>query len=109
MLREGEGGASELLEAAVGLREALRGRAALLLVDRTDIATAAEADGVLLTDKGVPTVVAKRMMQQGLVGRIVTTGEAAVTAAADGASLVLVTVSGAPSVLHCPLPVYSVN
>ena len=39
-------------EAACALREALRGRAVLLLVDRTDIATAAEADGVLLTDFG---------------------------------------------------------
>jgi len=34
------------------LKETLRGRAALLLVDRTDIATAAEADGVLLTNQG---------------------------------------------------------
>ena len=46
---------------------------------------------------GVPTVVAKRMMQGGgqsaLVGRIVTTAEAAATAAADGANLILVTVS----------------
>ena len=50
---------------------------------------------------GVPTVVAKRMMAQGglsngggetIVGRIVTTAEAAATAAADGANLILVTV-----------------
>ena len=34
------------------LKETLRGRAALLLVDRTDVATAAEADGVLLTNQG---------------------------------------------------------
>ena len=39
-------------EAACLLKETLRGRAALLLVDRTDIATAAEADGVLLSDQG---------------------------------------------------------
>ncbi len=41
---------------------------------------------------GVPTVVGKRMMQQGLVGRIVTSAQAAATAAADGANLVLLTV-----------------
>lgn len=41
-----------LYEAAVKLKELLRGRAALLLVDRTDIVQAAEADGVLLTDNG---------------------------------------------------------
>ena len=34
------------------MREALRGRAALLVVDRTDIVDAAEADGVLLSPKG---------------------------------------------------------
>jgi hypothetical protein len=44
---------------------------------------------------GVPVVVAKRMLSGGrgsLVGRIVTNSTAAVDAAADGASLVLVTV-----------------
>jgi hypothetical protein len=46
------GGANALYGAACLLREMLRGRAALLLVDRTDVATAAEADGVLLTDQG---------------------------------------------------------
>lgn len=46
------GGAGALYEAAVRLRDALRGRAPLLVVDRTDIALAAEADGVLLTDAG---------------------------------------------------------
>lgn len=52
LLSEGASGASALYDAACTLREALRGRAALLLIDRTDIATAAEADGVLLTDLG---------------------------------------------------------
>jgi hypothetical protein len=52
VLREGAGGATALYEAACTLRETIRGRAMLLLVDRTDIATAASADGVLLTDQG---------------------------------------------------------
>jgi thiamine monophosphate synthase len=53
ILSEGvSSGASVLYDAACALKEALRGRAALLLVDRTDIASAAEADGVLLTDQG---------------------------------------------------------
>lgn len=46
------GGAAALYEAAVKLRELLRGRAALLLEDRTDIAMAAGAEGVVLTDAG---------------------------------------------------------
>ncbi len=37
-------------------------------------------------------MVAKRMLQNVLIGRIVTTAEEAVAAAADGANLVLVTV-----------------
>lgn len=50
VLYEGaEGGASQLYEAALQVRELLRGRAALLIADRTDIAPAAEADGALLS------------------------------------------------------------
>jgi thiamine monophosphate synthase len=45
-------GGGELYEAACRLRALLRGRAALLVVDRTDIVDAAEADGVLLSAKG---------------------------------------------------------
>lgn len=41
-----------MTQAAVKLKELLRGRAVLLLVDRTDIASAAGAEGVLLTDQG---------------------------------------------------------
>jgi hypothetical protein len=129
VLAEGAGGGSTTLyEAAVKLRAMLRSRAALLVMDRVDIAQAAEADGVLLTEQGegswrrpaacavrdhckihpaachgvpatgVPTVVAKRMLAAtggGLVGRVVTSANAAVSAAADGANLVLVTVSPA--------------
>jgi len=46
------GSGGQLYEAACRVREALRGRAALLVVDRTDIVDAAEADGVLLSPKG---------------------------------------------------------
>mmetsp|Transcript_35342 Transcript_35342/g.89478 ORF Transcript_35342/g.89478 Transcript_35342/m.89478 type:complete len:1026 (-) Transcript_35342:222-3299(-) len=95
VLTEARGaGGSALYEAAVKLKELLRGRAALLVVDRMDIAQAADADGVLLTSQGVPTVVAKRMLAAsggGLVGRIVTSAADAISAAADGANLVLVT------------------
>lgn len=52
-----------LYEAAVKLKEVLRGRAALLLTDRADIATAVAAEGVVLSDQGLPTVVARRMLQ----------------------------------------------
>lgn len=45
-------GGAELYTAACQLREALRGRALLLVEDRTDIAEAAEADGVVLSQRG---------------------------------------------------------
>ena len=49
---DGGGSGGQLYEAACQVREALRGRAVLLIVDRTDIVDAAEADGVLLSPKG---------------------------------------------------------
>lgn len=48
----GGAGAASLYDAAVQLKELLRGRAALLLLDRTDIATAVEAEGVVLSPAG---------------------------------------------------------
>ncbi|KIY96846.1 hypothetical protein MNEG_11118 [Monoraphidium neglectum] len=45
----GDGGAAALYDAAVQLKELLRGRAALLLLDRTDIASAVDAEGVVLS------------------------------------------------------------
>lgn len=54
LLSEGSGGgASALYEAAVKLKSLVSGRAVLLVVDRVDIAQAAEADGVMLTESGV--------------------------------------------------------
>lgn len=44
--------AAALYEAASKLKERLRGRAMLLIADRTDIADAAEADGVIVSSKG---------------------------------------------------------
>ena len=36
----------------------------MLVADRTDIATSAELDGVVLTDDGVPTVVARKTLAE---------------------------------------------
>ena len=63
VLRQGGEGSGELYEAAVRLKELLRGRAALLVADRTDIVDVVGADGALLSPDGLPTVVAKRMLQ----------------------------------------------
>ncbi|PRW59965.1 putative transmembrane GTPase FZO- chloroplastic isoform A [Chlorella sorokiniana] len=91
VLRQGGEGSGELYEAAVRLKELLRGRAALLVADRTDIVDVVGADGALLSPDGLPTVVAKRMLQGGLalVGRSVGSSEAAAEAAADGANFLI--------------------
>lgn len=90
VLQQGDS-AGELYAAAVRLKELLRGRAALLIADRTDIVEAAGADGALLTPDGLPTVVAKRNLRDGLalVGRAVGAAEEAAEAAADGANFVV--------------------
>ncbi|CAI5481528.1 unnamed protein product, partial [Closterium sp. Yama58-4] len=50
---EGAGGAGmELFEAACAVKEVVRGRVPLLVAERADIAAAAGADGVLLSDNG---------------------------------------------------------
>ncbi|KAK9804945.1 hypothetical protein WJX73_001658 [Symbiochloris irregularis] len=95
------GGAS-LYNAALKLKDELRGRAVLLLGDRTDVADAVEADGVVMSSEGLPTLVARRSMQNtaGLVGRTVSSASEAVKAAADGANVVLI--EGAKG--SCPRP-----
>ncbi len=52
VLRDGGAGAAQLYEASLRAQGALRGRAPLLLLDRTDIAAAVSADGVLLSETG---------------------------------------------------------
>ncbi|CAI5982086.1 unnamed protein product [Closterium sp. NIES-64] len=53
---EGAGGAGmELFEAACAVKEVVRGRVPLLVAERADIAAAAGADGVLLSDNGRET------------------------------------------------------
>lgn len=92
--------AAQLYDAAIKLKDLLRGRAVLIVRDRTDIADAAGADGVLLSPGSLPTVVAKRMLAGGLglVGRLVADAGAAAEAAAEGASFVVLRgeVAGAP-------------
>eukprot|EP00249_Psilotum_nudum_P024869 c29312_g2_i1 orf=312-3491(+) len=94
---EGVGGA-RLFEAACILKALLKGRAELLVSERVDIATAAGAGGVLLSDKGLPAVVARSMMESAtaessvlpLIARIIETGQSALRAtASEGADLLI--------------------
>ncbi|KAK9868744.1 hypothetical protein WJX84_002774 [Apatococcus fuscideae] len=80
---------ASLYEAASTLKELLRGRATLLVTDRIDIVDAADADGVLLTPRGMPVPVARKLLQDSnrLVARAVATAEEATAAAAEGVNL----------------------
>ena len=64
---------------------------ALLVADRTDIAASAECDGVVLSDDGVPVVVARKSLTSasGVVACGVKDEQAALIAAKEGADLIL--------------------
>ena len=91
---DGTGGGNsgkKLYEAATTLKTLVRGRACVLIVDRTDIAASAELDGVVLTDDGVPTVVARKALPEtAVVAHESESAEEAEKASKEGADLLLV-------------------
>ncbi|XP_057864580.2 probable transmembrane GTPase FZO-like, chloroplastic isoform X3 [Cryptomeria japonica] len=96
---EGEGG--ELYEAACAVKAKVRGRAHLLVAERVDIAAAAGATGVVLSDQGLPAIIARNMMQSAgldstllpLVARTVRSSKSAQSASAtDGADFVMLVI-----------------
>lgn len=81
----------KLYEAAAAMKTLVRGRARVLVADRTDIAASAELDGVVLTDDGVPTVVARKALSEtALVVHESENAEEAEKASKEGADLLLV-------------------
>jgi len=87
----GETSGKTLYEAAAKLKTLVRGRACVLIGDRTDIALSAELDGVVLTDEGVPTVVARKSLPETAVVAVSSeTAEDGETASKEGADLLLV-------------------
>ena len=86
-VREKDRTAAEQLRIARGLREpTAEAGAALIVNDRVDIAAAADADGVHLGDDDVPVGVARDQLgPEAIVGRSVSTPEAAREAEAAGA------------------------
>ena len=93
VLNDAEGGANAktLYQAATALKTLVRSRAAVLACDRTDIVTSAELDGVVLSDDGVPTVVARKSLPEtALVVVSCANADDAQTASKEGADLLLV-------------------
>jgi thiamine-phosphate pyrophosphorylase len=90
-VREKDLGGGDLYEFALRLREALQGRALLLVNERVDVALACGADGVHLPERGLPAAVARRQVGEGLlIGRSVHSVEGAAQAERDGADFVQV-------------------
>ncbi|GFP92283.1 uncharacterized protein in xyna 3'region [Phtheirospermum japonicum] len=95
-----EGSGKQLYEAACLLKSVIRDRAYLLIDERVDIAAAVNASGVLLSDQGLPTIVARNTMMDAktdsvilpLVARNVQTHEAALDASdSEGADFLIYT------------------
>ncbi|KAL6564348.1 hypothetical protein OROMI_015798 [Orobanche minor] len=101
VLTDGEGSSKKLYEAACLLKSVIRDRAYLLIDERVDIAAAVNASGVLLSDHGLPTVVARHTLIGAkkdsvilpLVARNVQTHEAALDASnSEGADFLIYTI-----------------
>ncbi|XP_045808874.1 probable transmembrane GTPase FZO-like, chloroplastic [Trifolium pratense] len=98
ILTSNEQSGGKLYEAACLLKSLVRERAYLLVAERVDIAAAAVTSGVLLSDQGLPTVVARNTMLGSnselvvlpLVARFVQTVDAAVNASkSEGADFLI--------------------
>ncbi|XP_073223809.1 probable transmembrane GTPase FZO-like, chloroplastic isoform X1 [Cicer arietinum] len=98
VLSSNEQSGGKLYEAACMLKSLVRDRAYLLVAERVDIAAAAVTSGVLLSDQGLPTVVARNTMLGSnaelvvlpLVARFVQTVDTAVNASkSEGADFLI--------------------
>ncbi|GMH02685.1 hypothetical protein Nepgr_004524 [Nepenthes gracilis] len=92
------GGGGRLYQAACWLKSVIRDRAYLLIAERVDIAAAVNASGVVLSDQGLPTIVARNTLMGSksesvilpVVGRCVQTVDAAVSASkSEGADFLI--------------------
>ncbi|KVH94393.1 Aldolase-type TIM barrel [Cynara cardunculus var. scolymus] len=85
VLNSGEGSGRNLYDAACLLKSVIRDRAYLLIAERVDISTAVNASGVVVSDQGLPAIVARNTIMDSksdsvflpLIGRKVQTSNAA--------------------------------
>eukprot|EP00854_Cymbomonas_tetramitiformis_P030035 gene30035-37497_t len=96
LVEEDVGGSEGLYGAVCALKDFVRGRAAIYVSDRADVAGAAGVEGLILGAQALPTVVARRTMQAAaeeggsvLVGRRVSSEEDGLRAEKEGADLIL--------------------
>ncbi|MQL87520.1 hypothetical protein Taro_020061 [Colocasia esculenta] len=98
VLLQGDDSAGQLYEAACVLRSVVRDRAYFLIAERVDVSAAVGASGVVLSDQGLPVIVARNMLMNSradsvllpIVARDVQTAGSAITAAAsEGADFLI--------------------
>ncbi|KAL8224889.1 hypothetical protein R6Q57_017446 [Mikania cordata] len=85
VLNCGDGSGRVLYDAACLLKSVIRDRAYLLISERVDVATAVNASGVVVSDQGLPAIVARNTIMDSksdsvflpLIGRNVQTSDAA--------------------------------
>ncbi|XP_057484271.1 probable transmembrane GTPase FZO-like, chloroplastic isoform X1 [Actinidia eriantha] len=115
VLNGGAGSGGRLYEAACLLKSVIRDRAYLMIAERVDIAAAVNASGVVLSDQGLPTIVARNTMMDSrsdsvvlpLVARNVQTSDAALNASnSEGADFLIYGIAGEK---HAEEPLSSVR
>ncbi|OMO77707.1 Thiamine phosphate synthase [Corchorus capsularis] len=98
VLNGGEGSGGRIYEAARSLKAVIKDRAYFLITERVDIAAAVGASGVVLSDQGLPAIVARNTMMDSksesvflpLVARTVQTANAAFNASvSEGADFLI--------------------
>ncbi|XP_028083644.1 probable transmembrane GTPase FZO-like, chloroplastic isoform X4 [Camellia sinensis] len=103
VLNGGVGSGGKLYEAACLLKSVVRDRAYFMISERVDIASAVHASGVVLSDQGLPAIVARSTMMDSnsdsvvlpLVARNVQTSGAALNASnSEGADFLIYRIDG---------------
>ncbi|MSP79277.1 MAG: thiamine phosphate synthase [Dehalococcoidia bacterium] len=89
-VREKDLTAGELYTLTMDLKEAIAGRALLIVNDRVDIVMASGVDGVQLPETSLPTTAARRILRVGMgIGRSVHSVQGAVNAVNEGAEFLV--------------------
>ncbi|TYH57341.1 hypothetical protein ES332_D08G082700v1 [Gossypium tomentosum] len=98
VLNGGEGSGGRVYEAARSLKAVVKDRAYLLIAERVDIAAAVGASGVVLSDQGLPAIIARNTMMDSksdsvflpLVARTVQSSDSALNASSsEGADFLI--------------------
>ena len=90
-LRERDLPGGQLLRLALAIKQAVAGRALVIINERIDVAVASLADGVQLGEQALPLAAARQIVgPQAFIGRSVHSREGALKAQAEGAHFLVV-------------------